>query len=259
MVIGLRSRRLNPVSSAEKLSDAVAKVTGGSHTVNKAAKESGIDRRLIKRLEIPVFPMWPSGLLTEFSSRRKLSEIDSGPSPTPKRGRRRLISLAVIETARKQAEERDLSKGSATSAQEVLDSVDRHRRAEMEQKNLNSHAVLQAMSSSTRKRVLKDIVPMRIRSGGSQSKSRQKALLDPRNAISCAATWSAVTEGVIDPRQIHSWDELSVELNGFGNKIPIWASDLGVKRMRKINLNPSATLNQGKRRTIKFGISKCLI
>lgn len=104
--------------------------------------------------------------------------------------------------------------------------------------------------------MLRKIVPVRIKHGGVQNSSRQRALSVPHNAISCAATWTAVTEGISDSRQIHSWDELSVELNGFGLKSKLFLTHNGAKKLRDRNLNPSTTRNQGKRRTIKFGISK---
>ena len=89
-----------------------------------------------------------------------------------------------------------------------------------------------------------------------QNSSRQRALLDPRNALSYAATWNAVVDGIDDGRQVHSWDELSVELNGFGEKVKLYMSEKGSKALLKKNLTPATTRNQGKRRTYKMGISK---
>ena len=62
--------------------------------------------------------------------------------------------------------------------------------------------------------------------------------------------------GVVDRRQIHSWDELSIELNGFGKKLPLRLSANGAKILKKRNLTPSTTRNQGKRRTLKIGLSE---
>ena len=81
-------------------------------------------------------------------------------------------------------------------------------------------------------------------------------MLDPRNALSCAATWNAVADGADDGRQIYSWDELSVELNGFGKKVSLLMTAKGAKTLRKRNLTPATTRNQGKRRTLRIGISK---
>ena len=49
MVEGLRSRRLIPLTKAEKLAKAIRKVKAAGCSINKAAKEGGIDRRLLKR------------------------------------------------------------------------------------------------------------------------------------------------------------------------------------------------------------------
>ena len=49
MVEGLRSRSLIPATKAEKLAEAIRKVTSAGCSINKAAKEGGIDRRLLKR------------------------------------------------------------------------------------------------------------------------------------------------------------------------------------------------------------------
>ena len=86
-----------------------------------------------------------------------------------------------------------------TSPMVVLDVLDSNRRTELEAGGGNGLGALRPISLSTRKRVLRRIVPKRVNSGGVQSTSRQRALLDPRNAISCAATWSAVTTGVVVP------------------------------------------------------------
>ena len=189
---------------------------------------------------------------------RTLDEIQNGPPPKKKKGRRSIVSTDVINKSRDVAEERDLAKDSATSGKEILEDLDNHRRTELEENKQNRHATLPPLSTSTKRRYLKNIVPIRVKCGGVQSTSRQRALQDPRNALSYAATWSAVTASVVDPRQVHSWDKLSVELNGFGQKKKLYLSKAGSKRLSNRNLNPATTANQGKRRTIKFGISKCV-
>ena len=112
------------------------------------------------------------------------------------------------------------------------------------------------MNDSIYKRAVRRVAPVRIRRGGVQNTSRQRALLDPRNALSCTATWNAVADGADDGRKIHKWDELSVELNGFGKKVKLLMTAKCAKTLRKRNLTPATTRNQGKRRTLKIGISK---
>ena len=201
--------------------------------------------------------MFESDSLREITTCRALDQPENEPLPECKKGRKSIVSPEAIEKTRKHAEERDLAKDSATSSNVVLDVLDSNRRTELEDRGGNRLGTLKAISPSTKKRLMRLIAPNRVKSGGVQSTSRQRALLDPRNAISCAATWSAVTTGVVDPRQIHSWDELSVELNGFGKKKKLYMAEAGAAVLKKRNLNPATTLNQGKRRTIKFGISEC--
>ena len=200
--------------------------------------------------------MMKNSSLRQVTTCRALDQPENEPLPERKKGRKSIVSTETIDKTRKHAEERDLAKDSATSSSEVLDVLDSNRRTELEARGGNLLGTLKPYSPSTKKRLLRKIVPVRPRSGGKQCKSRQGALLDPRNAISCAATWSAVTTGVIDPRQIHSWDELSVELNGFGKKTKLYMTKFGAAILKKRNLNPATTINQGKRRTIKFGISE---
>ena len=202
--------------------------------------------------------MMKSISLRETTTCRALDQPENEPLPDRKRGRKSIVSQETIEKTKKHAEERDLAKDSATSSNDVLDVLDSNRRTELEAGGGNGLGTLKPFSPSTKKRLLHSIVPIRPKSGGKQSTSRQRALLDPRNAISCAATWSAVTTGVVDPRQIHSWDELTVELNGFGKKKKLYMTKLGAAILSKRNLNPATTVNQGKRRSIKFGISEFL-
>jgi hypothetical protein len=91
--------------------------------------------------------------------------------------------------------------------------------------------------------------------GAIQNSSWQNALLDPRNAISCTATWAAVTKDIDDASKIHSWDDLSIEVNGFGRKVPLLLSDYDARTVWKRNLTPATTRNQGNRRSFKIGSS----
>lgn len=198
-------------------------------------------------------------LADRFMHRRYLDEREHGPRKRQKMGRKPIISDDVITNAQGVAEVKDLSKDSATSSQEILKSTDHFRRIEQDEAGSNSLSCPPVASDSTYKRAARKVAPIRIRRGGVQSSSRQRALLDPRNALSCAATWNAVVDGIDDGRQVHSWDELSVELNGFGKKVKLYMSEKGSKALRKRNLTPATTRNQGKRRTFKMGISKFVI
>ena len=53
-----------------------------------------------------------------------------------------------------------------------------------------------------------------------------------------------------------SWDDLSIEVNGFGRKVPLLLSDYGSRTVWKRNLTPATTRNQGRRISFKIGISK---
>ena len=187
---------------------------------------------------------------------RYLDERVHGPRKRQKVGRKRIISDDVISNAQGVAEIKDLSKDSMTSSREILRSIDQFRREEQDKAGANMLSCPPVVSTSTCMRAVRRVAPIRIRRGGVQNTSRQRALLDPRNALSCAATWNAVADGVDDGRQIHSWDELSVELNGFGKKVKLLMTAKGAKVLRKRNLTPATTRNQGKRRTLKIGISK---
>ena len=187
---------------------------------------------------------------------RYLDEREHGPIKHQKMGRKPIISDNVISNAQGVADVKDLSRDFATSSQEILKSIDKLRRSEQDEAGANSLSCPPVVSRSTFKRAVRRVAPVIIPRGGVQNTSRKKALLDPRNALSCAATWNAVVDGIDDSRQIHSWDELSVELNGFGKKVRLHMTKKGSKVIRKRNLTPATTRNQGKRRTFKMGISK---
>ena len=73
MVVGLRSKRQLDTSPAAKLTEAVAKVTTNQCTINKAAKEAGIDRRPLKRLAILSLPVLQNlSLIWSSSSGRSM-------------------------------------------------------------------------------------------------------------------------------------------------------------------------------------------
>ena len=182
-------------------------------------------------------------LICKRTPLRYIEEKANGKRVPKKRGPKRLISDDVIKNATLAAEVNDASKDSATSTATILASIDTFRRNEQS----NPLASPKAVSKSTSMRAVNRIAPVQVKSGGVQYTSRQKALLDPRNAISRAATWTAVTMGVVDPRQIHSWDELSIELNGFGKKLPLRLNAVGAKLLKKRNLTPATTSNQGQK------------
>ena len=195
-------------------------------------------------------------LSDRYMYHRYLDEREHGPRKRRKMGRKPIISDDVISNAQGVAEVNDLSKDSATSSLEILRSIDHFRRSEQDEAGANSLSCPTLVSPSTSKRAVRRVAPVIIPRGGVQNTSRKKALLDPRNALSCAATWNAVVDGIDDSRQIHSWDELSVELNGFGKKVRLYMTKKGSNITRKRNLTPATTRNQGKRRTFKMGISK---
>ena len=187
---------------------------------------------------------------------RHFDEQENGPRKRLKAGRRPIISESSLNAAREIAEVNDLSKDSVTSPQCVIDSIELCRRREQDDNGGNLLAAPVRVSMSTYRRAVRKVTPIRVMRGAIQNSSRQNALLDPRNAISCAATWAAVTKDVDDARQIHSWDELSIELNGFGRKAPLLLSGNGARTIRRRNLTPATTGNQGKRRSFKIGLSK---
>ena len=191
-----------------------------------------------------------------FMYHRYLDEREHGPRKRQKLGRKPIISDEVISNAQGVAEVKDLSKDSATSSQEIFRSIDHFRRREQDESGFNSLSCPQDVSPKTSQRAVRRVAPVIIKRGGVQNTSRQKALLDPRDALSCAATWNAVVDGIDDARQIHSWDELSVELNGFGKEVKWFTTKKGAKVVRRRNLTQATTRNQGKRRTFKLGISK---
>ena len=135
----------------------------------------------------------------------------------------------MIEEAIAAAELRDLRKDSCTSGADVMSVVDELRREEQTQLGRNPHACLPVLSRSTRARVVRKITPVTVTNGSVQNPSRQRALSDARNAISCSATWLAISEGILNGNFVHSWDECGVMLNAFSEKqtVKCTASALG--------------------------------
>lgn len=171
-------------------------------------------------------------------------------------GRPVSVSESVINAAREEAGAKDLRKDSCTSADEVMALVDVFQRQEKTRLGRNPLAMLPPLSSSTRRKIARRVAPIVVRNGGVQNTSRFKALFDGRNAISCAATWPAVTQGITNPKLIHSWDECAVKLNPFNEKQAVHCSQEGRELLEEQNLIPATTETQPQRRMLKIGPSK---
>ena len=174
-----------------------------------------------------------------------------------RRGRPRSVSDQVIAEATAAAEEKDLRKDSCTSGADVMAVVDDFRREELANSGLNPYVALPVLSRSTRARLVKKVTPLRIKNGSIQNPSRQRALRDARNAISCAATWLAVSDGIENGNFVHSWDEVSIMLNAFNEKQTVMCTSSGRKKLAARNLAPATTVIQHQRRMLKLGLSKC--
>ena len=163
----------------------------------------------------------------------------------------------MIELAIAAAEERDPRKDSCTSSADVMSVVDEFRREEQTELGRDPYARLPVLSYSTCARVVREVVPVTITNGSVQNPSRQMALRDARNAISCAATWLAVSEGIINGNFVHSWDECGVMLNAFSEKQTVKCTATGRAILSARNLAPATTAVQHQRRMLKLGLSKC--
>lgn len=166
------------------------------------------------------------------------------------------MSSGVISAARAEAVARDLRKDSCTSTEDVMNLVDHFRREEVSQQGLNSLARLRPLSASTKRKVMKTIAPVIVKNGGVQNSSRYRALFDSRNAISCASTWPAVSEGILNPKFVHSWDECGVMLNAFNEKQKLHCTEEGRRILTSNNLIPATTETQPQRRMLKIGLSE---
>ena len=179
------------------------------------------------------------------------------PELTPaKKGRPAAVSKSVIKKAIAVAEERDLRKDSFSSNSDVMAMVNDLRREEQEEMGHNPRAILPTFCRSTQGKIVNQITPMNVPNGSIQNASRQRALKDPRNAISCAASWNAVAAGVPNGRFVHSWDECGVMLNAFNEKQPLKCTVAGRNKLQAKNLAPATTVTQQQRRMLKMGLSK---
>ena len=129
------------------------------------------------------------------------------------------------------------------------------RREEQNQLGRNSHASLPVLSRSTCARLVRRVTPNTVNNGSIQNPSRQRALRDARNAISCAATWLAVSDGILNGNFVHSWDECGVMLNAFNEKQAVKCTASGRRKLSERNLAPATTEIQQQRRMLKLGLS----
>ena len=183
------------------------------------------------------------------------SQINPELTPALK-GRPPAVSKSVIKKAIAVAEERDLNKDSFTSNSDVMAMVSDLMREEQEEMGHNPRAVLPTFARSTQGKIVKQITPVNLANGSIQNASRQRALKDARNAISCAATWNAVAAGVPNGRFVHSWDECGIMLNAFGEKQSVKCTSAGRNKLLAKNLAPATTQTQQQRRMLKMGLSK---
>ena len=82
---------------------------------------------------------------------------------------------------------------------------------------------------------------MTVANGSIQNASRQRALRDARNAISCAASWTAISQGIQNGNFVHSWDECSVMLNSFNEKQTVKCTSAGRQKLKAKKLAPATT------------------
>jgi hypothetical protein len=80
--------------------------------------------------------------------------------------------------------------------------------------------------------------------------------MDARNAISCAASWNAISEGILNGNFVHSWDECGVMVHSFNEKQTVKCTTSGRKQLTRKNLAPATAENQQQRRMLKMGLSK---
>ena len=107
-------------------------------------------------------------------------------------GRPAAVSQSVLRAAIEEAEARDLRKDSYTSTDGVIAIVDEFRRIEATEKGRNPLTRLPALSKITKRNEVMQVAPVKVPNGGVQNSSRQRALMDSRNALSCAAFWPVV-------------------------------------------------------------------
>jgi hypothetical protein len=166
------------------------------------------------------------------------------------------VSQEIIVQAIAIAEDKDLSKDSCSCNADVMSIVNDLRSKEQTAMGRNPYAYLKRFSRSTVGKIVRQITPVSVRNGSVQNASRQRALKDPRNAISCAASWSAVADGVPSGEYVYSWDECGVMLNEFSEKQKVKCTKKGRNRLREKNLAPAVTETKEKRRMFQLGLRK---
>ena len=107
-------------------------------------------------------------------------------------------------------------------------------------------------AGSTCAQLVRRVTPNTVKNGSIQNPSRQR---DARNAISCAATWLAVSDGILNGNFVHSWDECGVMLNAFNEKQTVKCTASGRRKLSERNLAPATTEIQQQRRMLKLGLS----
>lgn len=177
-------------------------------------------------------------------------------TPVARRGRPPAVSDEIIREATLIAERRDLMKNSCTSTSDVMEIVNELRHKKEEAAGRNPHAVLPEFCYTTQRKIALDVAPVNIKNGSIQNASRKRALRDPRNAISCASVWSAVSSEVKNGKFIHSWDEVGVMLNSFGEKQDLLCTNSGRKKLDARNMAPATTEKQEQCRMLKIGLSE---
>ena len=137
-----------------------------------------------------------------------------------------------------------------------MEIVNQLRHQEEEAAGRNPVAVLPEFCYTTNREIALDVAPIAVTNGAVQNASRKRALKDPRNAISCASVWGAVSSEVKNSKFIHSWDEVEVMLNSFGEKQDLMCTVSGREKLDSRNMSPATTENQEQRRMLKIGLSE---
>lgn len=185
-----------------------------------------------------------------------ISAVKGLEKPMRKIGRPSIVSDEIITAAKAIAFERDICKNSFSSSVEVLSAIEVLRKDEIDVQGGNRLANLPQMSENTARKLVKLVTPVTLSNGGVQNTSRQNALLDARNAISCASVYAAVSEGIKNGKFVHSWDEVSIELNSFDKYVELRMTEEGKRNLASRNLHPATTEMSEQRRMLKIGLSK---
>ena len=177
----------------------------------------------------------------------------------PVRGRPNAVSSDVITAAKAIAESGDLQKDSFCSTDDLMSTVYDLIREEQDSLGRNPYCTPRVLNRSTTTKLVKIITPITVDNGSIQNSTRQKALMDVRNAISCAATWNAISEGIRNGNFVNIWDECDVMLNEFNQKQKLLCTESGREKLTEKNLAPSTTETQHQRRILKMGLSKITV